>query len=137
MQSDIQAAAIQLNASGSREENVAKAVQMVERAAASGAQLVVLPELFNGYGDLGPVVEHAEPIPGPTSERLRRCAQEQGVWLVAGSICEQSQELRRGYNTCLFFAPDGALLARYRKVHLFEANVPGNANVCEADHMVS
>jgi predicted amidohydrolase len=137
MRSDIQAAAIQLNASGSRDQNVAKAVQMVERAAAAGAQLVVVPELFNGYGELGPVVEQAEPIPGPTSERLRRCAQEQGIWLVAGSICEQSPEPRRGFNTSLFFAPDGSLLARYRKIHLFEANVPGNANVCEAGHMVS
>lgn len=136
MQSDIQAATIQLNATGTREQNVAKAIQMVEQAAASGAQLIVLPELFNGYGDLGPIVQQAEPIPGPTSERLRRSAQECGVWLVAGSICEQSSDPSRGFNTSLFFAPDGSLLARYRKLHLFEANVPGNASVCESDHML-
>jgi deaminated glutathione amidase len=136
MQSDIQAAAIQLNASGTRHQNVAKALQMVTEAAAAGAQLIVLPELFNGYGDLGPVIQQAEPIPGPTSERLRRCAEEHSIWLVAGSVCEKSHDPQRGYNTCLFFAPDGSLLSRYRKLYLFEANVPGNASVCESDHML-
>lgn len=137
MQSDIQAAAIQLNANGTREQNVAKALGMVGQAAAAGAQLIVLPELFNGYGDLGPVVQQAEPIPGPTSERLRQCAVEHGVRLVAGSICERSEKPDRGYNTSLFYSPDGSLLARYRKLHLFEANVPGNASVCESDHMAA
>jgi predicted amidohydrolase len=136
MRADIQAAAIQLNANGSRDQNVAKAIQMAEQAAAAGAQLIVLPELFNGYGDLAPVVQQAEPIPGPTSEKLRRCAQDHRIWLVAGSICERSTDPSRGYNTCLFFAPDGSQLARYRKLHLFEANVPGNASVCESDHML-
>lgn len=135
MKSQIQAAAIQFNANGSREQNVAKGVELVAQAAAAGAELIVLPELFNGYGDLGPIVEQAEPIPGPTSERLRQCAREHRVWLVAGSICEQSDQPRRGFNTSLFFAPDGSLLARYRKLHLFEANVPGNASVCESEHM--
>jgi predicted amidohydrolase len=136
MRADIQAAAIQLNANGARDQNVAKAIQMVEQAAAAGAQLIVLPELFNGYGDLAPVVQQAEPIPGPTSEKLRQCAQDHCIWLVAGSICERSADPNRGYNTCLFFAPDGSQLASYRKLHLFEANVPGNASVCESDHML-
>jgi predicted amidohydrolase len=136
MRSDIQVAAIQLNANAARDENVAKAIQMVEQAVAAGAQLIVLPELFNGYGDLGSVVQQAEPIPGPSSERLRRCAQTHGIWLVAGSICERSDDPQRGYNTTLLFAPDGSLAARYRKLHLFEANVPGNASVCESDHML-
>lgn len=135
MEADVQAAAIQLNANSTREQNVAKAVQMVAEAAAAGAKLIVLPELFNGYGDLAQVMQEAETIPGPTSERLRQCAMQHRVWLVAGSICEKSDDSQRGFNTCLFFAPDGSLLATYRKLHLFEANVPGNASVCESDHM--
>src|SRR5262245_44333934 len=119
MQAEIQAAAIQLNGNGSREENVSKAVRMVDQAAGNGAKLIVLPELFNGYGDLGPVVQQAESIPGPTSERLRECALRHGVWLVAGSICERSDQPDRGYNTTLFFRPDGSVAARYRKLHLF------------------
>jgi predicted amidohydrolase len=135
MLSEIQAAAIQLNANGTRVENVAKAVQMVGQAAAAGAKLIVLPELCNGYGDLAGVVAQAEPIPGPTSERLRQCAIEHRVYLVAGSLCERSSQPGRGYNTCLFFGPGGAELARYRKLHLFEASVPGNASICESEHM--
>lgn len=135
MQSDIQAAAIQFNANGTREQNVTRAVDMVAQAAANGAQLIVLPELFNGYGDLTQVVQQAEAIPGPTSERLRQCARQHGVWLAAGSICEKTDDPQRGFNTSLFFAPDGSQLAQYRKLHLFEANVPGNASVCEAEHM--
>jgi len=137
MQSDIQAAAIQLNANAARDENVAKAVRMVAQAAANGAKLVVLPELFNGYGDLAAVVAEAEPIPGPTSEALRQCAIRHGLWLVAGSICERSDPPGRGYNTSLFFGPDGSTLATYRKLHLFDANVPGNVNVCESQHMAA
>lgn len=136
MQSEIRAAAIQLNASGSREANVTKALTMVADAAAQGANLVVLPELFNGYSELADVVAQAEPIPGPTSERLRQCAVDHRLWLVAGSICERSNVEDRGYNTSLFFSPQGETVATYRKLHLFDANVPGNANVCESQHML-
>lgn len=137
MQSEIKVAAIQLNANGTGEENVAKAVRMVEQAAKGGAQLVVLPELFNRYGDLAEVVAHAEPIPGPTSETMRELAKTLGIWLVAGSIAESSEQLGKAYNTSLFFSPRGESVARYRKMHLFDAFVPGRVNVCESSHMLA
>lgn len=136
MQSEIQVAAIQLNANGSREENVVKALGMVEQAAAAGAKLVVLPELFNGYGDLAKVVSQAETVPGPTSEQLRDCAVRNRIWLVGGSVCERSHQAGRGYNTSLFYSPTGEVVATYRKMHLFDVNVPGNVNVCESSHML-
>jgi deaminated glutathione amidase len=136
MQSEIQAAAIQLNANGSRAENVAKALQMIDKAAAGGARLIVLPELFNGYGDLAEVVAQAETIPGPTSEALCQRATQHGIWLCGGSLCERSDQPGRGYNTSLLISPEGRVVATYRKVHLFDVNVPGNVNVCESSHML-
>lgn len=136
MQHEIKVAAIQLNANRSRHANVAQALSMVEEAASAGAEVVVLPELFNGYGDLAQVVAEAEPIPGPTTERMGACAKQHGIWLLAGSVCEQSNQPGRGYNTSLLFSPEGTPVAQYRKLHLFDANVPGNVSVCESQHML-
>jgi deaminated glutathione amidase len=135
MQNELTVAAIQMNAHGTREENLAKAIHLVEQAAAAGAQLIVLPELFNGYGDLANVVAQAETIPGRTSEALRACAVRHGVWLLGGSLCEQADQPDRGYNTSLFFNPQGEIIAKYRKLHLFEVEIPGFPRACESDHM--
>jgi predicted amidohydrolase len=135
MRDTIHAAAIQLNANRSREKNVARALEMVEQAARRGADLAVLPELFNGYGDLATVIAEAEPIPGPTSNELCSVAREHGIWLCGGSICERTPTGERGYNTSLLIAPSGEMVARYRKLHLFDVNVPGQVNVCESQHM--
>ncbi len=141
MQNLLPVAAIQLNAAGTKEENIAQAERLVQQAATAGAEVIVLPELFNGYGDLAAVVAEAEAIPGPTSMRMQALAAQCGVWLLAGSICERSSPLDstgtpRGYNTSLLFDPLGTLVATYRKMHLFDVNVPGNVNVCESAHML-
>jgi predicted amidohydrolase len=136
MQSELVVAAIQLNACGTRDENVARAIRLVDEAAAAGAELVVLPELFNGYGALSRVVAEAEPVPGPTSLALQACAARHGVWLLGGSLCEQATTPGRGYNTSLLIDPQGAVVARYRKLHLFEIQVPGFPAACEAEHML-
>lgn len=115
--------------------NVATAQRLVEQAVDQGANLVVLPELFNGYGSLAEVVQAAEPIPGPTSEFCARLAEKLGIFLCAGSICEQSTTPGKGWNTSLVFGPDGNLVAKYRKIHLFDVAIPGGPNVTESKFM--
>jgi formamidase len=91
------------------------------RAAVPHAQLLVLPELHlsavpglleegDGYAESVAVA-----VPGPLTERLGEIARDSGLWLVAGSVYEHSDE-GRIHNTALVVPPDGGLLTRYRKV---------------------
>lgn len=136
MQTEIRVAAIQMNAGLDKEANLAQAERLVRQAAERGAQLIVLPELFSAYGPLAKVVPLAEPIPGPTSLRLGRLAQELGIYLCGGSIAEASSVPQRAHNTALLFNPQGELVTTYRKLHLFDVNLVGECTVRESDQML-
>ena len=122
----LRVACIQLESGPDKPENVAKADVLVERAAAAGAQLVVLPEKWNGLGGPAVLEELAEPLDGgETVETMAEWARRHGVWLVGGSITERRAGRERLSNTCCVFGPDGLLAAVYRKIHLFDVEVGG------------
>ena len=106
------------------------------KTSAAGTDLIVLPEMFNCLGSFPTVVEAAEPIPGPTTDRMSQLAAELGVFLCAGSICEQSAEPGRGYNTALLFDDQGQLILSYRKIHLFQLEHPEQTRLCEPDYII-
>lgn len=60
-------------------------------------------------------------------------ARANNVVLVGGSIPEKTEEGGKTYNTCVVVAPDGVLLAKHRKVHLFDIDVPGRITFKESD----
>ncbi len=128
------AAAVQMTASSSKEENLAKAETFVRLAAERGASLVVLPEVFSWRGPKGEGPKQAEAIPGPTSDRLSTLARQHRIHLVAGSFLEQSDE-PRSHNTSLLLNPAGEILACYRKIHLFDIDIPGQVTVKESASM--
>jgi N-carbamoylputrescine amidase len=118
--SKVSIALVQMSCVASQEANVAKAVSRIAEAASAGAQIVCLQELFAGlypcqsedhsrFGD-------AEPIPGPTTERIAEAARRHGV-VVVGSFFE-----RRApglyHNTALIFDADGSVAGKYRKMHI-------------------
>ncbi|SFR69840.1 carbon-nitrogen family hydrolase [Halogeometricum limi] len=111
-------AAVQIPAAESVEANVERAVSRVRAAAEKGAELVVLPEMWNvGYFAFDAYEAAAEPVDGPTATRLSELAAELGIHLHGGSIVERDGgDL---YNTSLLFDPAGDRIATYRKVHLF------------------
>lgn len=116
----VHVALIQLNCS--RTESVAERVErgfeLIDAAAKDGAQLVVLPELWHvGAFELDLAREHAQPIDGPLVAALGEAAARNGVWLHGGSFCEKDGG--EHHNTSAVFAPDGALVTTYRKIHLF------------------
>jgi len=87
-----------------------------QEAAAAGAQLVVLPEMWNCPYANESFPVYAEDVDGgasPSADALARAAADAAVTLVGGSIPERSGG--RLYNTCLVYSPAGRLLAKHRK----------------------
>lgn len=125
-------AVVQMNVARERTANLECALQLIERAARRGAQLVVLPEYATFLGSLERFPAVAETIPGPTTETLAACARQYGIYLHAGSLIERSSMPDRFYNTSLVFDPQGALIATYRKIHLFDVDLPALANEHES-----
>jgi predicted amidohydrolase len=125
------AAAVQMKSGSDRAANLAEASARIVEAAGAGAQLIVLPEVFAWRGRHDLEREQAEPVPGPTTDAMSELAMRLGVHLVAGSILESSSE-GLPFNTTTVFGPDGALLARYRKIHLFDVDLPGRVTIRES-----
>jgi len=123
----VRAAAVQLNSTDDKARNRALAESAVRAAAADGAELVVLPEKWNCLGPAAVTLPAAEPLDGPSMTFARELAAELGVDLVAGSIVESVPGHARGANTSAHIGPDGEIRALYRKVHLFDVEVDGQA----------
>jgi predicted amidohydrolase len=119
-----------MNGGGAVADNVATALGLLARAAAEGAELAVLPELFALYGSQRAMREAAEPIGGPLTTALADAARTHAMWVLGGSICEADDA--RIYNTSLLLDPDGAVVARYRKIHLYDVELPGQRPIRES-----
>lgn len=128
-----QVGAVQLAATANKGDNLQLADRLVREAAGGGASLVVLPEVFNWRGPRRDEAAAAEWIPGPTTDRCASLARELRIHLVAGSILERGGPDDKAYNTSCLFSPTGQLVARYRKIHLFDIDLPGQVQVRESD----
>jgi predicted amidohydrolase len=117
-------AVVQLNSNNDRKSNVDNALQLVDEAAEQGARFVLLPEYATFVGGYDAYPVNAESVPGPTSGRMAAKAKEHGIYLHAGSLIETTPVPNRFYNTSVLCSPSGELVAVYRKVHLFDIDVP-------------
>ncbi|KVE95383.1 acyltransferase [Burkholderia vietnamiensis] len=114
-------AALQMVSTPDVARNLADAGQLIEQAAADGAQLVLLPEYFcfMGHRDTDKLAL-AEPYrDGPIQQFLAQAAQRHRVWVIGGTLPLQAPEPDRVLNTTLVFDPSGREAARYDKIHLF------------------
>jgi len=137
----VRVALVQMNSQDDKAANLERAETLIGQAAAWGSDLVLLPELWTYLGPRKRHPEVAEPIPGETSEVLSRLAARYRFWLVGGSYLEALPGSERFHNTCVVFNPDGDLVARYRKLHLFDVEVDGktyeeSATVASGDDVV-
>ncbi|HEX7181250.1 MAG TPA: carbon-nitrogen hydrolase family protein [Thermoanaerobaculia bacterium] len=126
------AAAIQLNCTSDEQANWESARSLIERAAGYGARFVATPENTNYLGPHEEKVRRAEPLGGPTCARFADLARRLGIHLLLGSYNEKSDEADRCYNTSVLFSPEGEILATYRKMHLFDVDVPGGVRFAES-----
>ena len=139
----MRAAAVQLSSTPDRDRNLEAADRLTRQAAASGAELVVLPEKWPVLGTPEQTAAGAEPLDGRALGWARATARELGIDLVAGSIAERVEGAtqptssagtgERGANTSVHVGPDGEDRAVYRKIHMFDVEV-GGRTYRESEH---
>lgn len=100
---------------GEREANLTRAEGIIQRAAEAGCTAVCLPEALDAGWTHPTARELAEPIPGPSSDRLARAAASAGLHVVAG-LTERAGE--RIFNAAVLLSPEGELLLHHRKVNI-------------------
>ena len=127
------AALIQMRGQPDPEVSLRQFEEHVKEAVSRGARLVCGPEYVYFSGDVHDMARLATPVPGPVTERLSALARKHAVYLCPGTLPEWRAE-GTPYNTLLLFSPDGALLGKYRKRHLFRADIPGELRHDERDY---
>ncbi|KAI9520529.1 Carbon-nitrogen hydrolase [Dissostichus eleginoides] len=124
-------AVVQLQVGGVKADNLSRAKRLVKEAAGRGGNLVLLPECFNSPYGTSFFSQYAERIPGESTELLSEAARENQVYLVGGSIPEEDGG--KLYNSCIVFGPDGKIILKHRKIHLFDIDVPGKIRFQESE----
>ena len=113
-------ALIQQSNTANHRENVAKLENNIRKAAAEGAELIVLQELHNGLyfcqTEDTNVFEQAETIPGPSTESFGQLAAELGVVIVLSLFEKRAAGLY--HNTAVVLEKDGSIAGKYRKMHI-------------------
>ncbi|KAI3455610.1 hypothetical protein Pfo_012273 [Paulownia fortunei] len=125
----------QLSVASEKKINIDKACSAIEFASKQGASLVVLPEMWNCPYSTDYFERFAENFDDQDSassfKMLSEVALQEGITIVGGSIPEWSDG--QLYNTCCVFAPNGELLAKHRKMHMFDVEIPGDISFKESD----
>jgi deaminated glutathione amidase len=133
--SRVLAAAVQMTSTADVERNLATSERLVREAASRGATLVGLPENFGHLRSEGEPVPAAQTMDGPWVSRLSALARELNITLLLGSLPEKGDEGDddgRVFNTSVLLGPTGKVLAKYRKIHLFDIDIPGMAHLKES-----
>ncbi|EGW32387.1 uncharacterized protein SPAPADRAFT_55849 [Spathaspora passalidarum NRRL Y-27907] len=129
-------ALIQLKAGADKAANLTKVTKFVEEAVTKSPtlDLVMLPECFNSPYAVSEFRNYAELIPtGETTTLLSSLAKKHGIFIVGGSIPEIApEEGNKIFNTSLTFSPEGEIIAKHRKVHLFDIDIPNGITFQES-----
>jgi predicted amidohydrolase len=146
MMSGLVVGAVQMTSTDNVETNLERAAELVREAASAGALLVGLPENFAYLGEdrdhrlsiaeTLPVPDATEPsgasADGPILAAMRELARAAGTWLLLGGFPERDGGSRIR-NSAVLLDPGGAVSAVYRKIHLFDVDVPGGRRFRESE----
>lgn len=132
---ELKVALLQTSAGTDMDRNLDEAERLVEVAAAGGASLVLAPENFHmripaGGGHLR--LARAEADGGPFMQRFGALAKRLGIYLLAGSYNQKASVPGKMRNTSLFFGPDGDVIAKYDKIHMFDVEIDGHVKAQES-----
>ena len=125
-------AAAQMTSTADVERNLAIAESLVAQAAARGALLAALPENFAFLRSEGEAVPEPQDLEGPWVRRMADAARRHRIAILLGSIPERIASDSLIYNTSILLGPDGAPIAVYRKIHLFDIDLPGMEHLKES-----
>ncbi|WCJ19433.1 Deaminated glutathione amidase [Euphorbia peplus] len=124
--SSLRVAAAQMTSINDLAANYATCSRLVKEAADAGAKLLCLPESFSFIGAKdGDSVKVAEPLDGPTMQQYCSLARESGIWLSLGGFQEKGCDDAHLRNTHVIIDDSGNIRSTYRKIFLFDVNVPG------------
>ncbi|HVT09493.1 MAG TPA: carbon-nitrogen hydrolase family protein [Polyangia bacterium] len=140
--SDLVVAAVQMSSTDDVANNLRRAGELVRQAAGAGATLIGLPENFAYLGndndhrlalaEAVPAPGVAGPTAGPILTAMQELARGTGAWLLLGGFPERGDG-KRIRNTGILVDPQGAVAAVYRKIHLFDVDVPGGRRFRESE----
>lgn len=124
---------VQLCATSDIPRNLETTVSLSKRAIDDGAEVVFLPEAFAYIGSDRERIPQLEDLEegGPMLECCKNIAKEHSVHVVAGGFPEKAPE-SRAFNTCLHLTPNGKIQAAYRKIHLFDVDLPDGTRMLES-----
>lgn len=125
----------QMKGAFNKKESMATAERFVREAAANGAEVIVLPEMWNCPYSNDYFRDYAEPADGDAVQFMSSLAADLGVYLIGGSIPELEGD--KVYNTCFSFDRSGTIIGRHRKVHLFDIDVEGGVRFMESDTLTA
>ena len=125
-----------MNVVDNKEKNIEKAIQMIKESKKQGADLAILPEMFNCPYENEKFIEYAEELDeSQTLKEISKIAKEEKIHVLAGSIpeLERDDDGESIYNTAVFFDDTGKSLGKHRKMHLFDIDVKGKIYFKESD----
>ena len=118
-----------------KETNIGKAKIGIEECVKKGAEIVILPEIFNAPYDTKKFREYSEPKNGKTWTFLSSIAKENKIILIGGSIPEIEND--KIYNTSFIFNPEGKQISFHRKMHLFDIDIKGGQSFKESESLTA
>jgi len=132
----IKIALCQMNVVDDKKSNNQKAIEMIKEGKKQGADLAILPEMFNCPYENEKFIEYGETLENSSSlNEIAKLAKENKIHILAGSIpeLEIKDNTRNLYNTSVFFDDNGNILGKHRKMHLFDIDVKDKIYFKESD----
>lgn len=131
--SPMRIAALQMNSTDNKLKNLKQADQLVKKAVGAGARFLALPEYFSLLSYDGRYIfKHAEQEGGATTQILKNWAKQHKIWIHGGTIPLRKPKTSKVTNTSLLISPQGKVVARYDKMHLFDADLSSSESVRES-----
>ena len=123
----LKVAAVQMNSGSDKEKNLKQADRLIKIAVKKKTNFIALPEVFNFRGNLNKASEVAEKIPGYSTNFISKLAKKYKVWILIGSMMEtiRPETSTKPFNTSVLINPNGKIIAKYRKMHLFDIRLKG------------
>ena len=122
---------LQMKTAATPEENIVKIKAMLKQAKAEGADMAMLPEMCCCPYENSAFVKYAMPWNSPFLTEIAETAKELGLYVVGGSVPLASEG--KIYNASFVYNDKGDCIAKHRKTHLFDINVPGGQYFMESD----